>query len=107
MKEKIRRKPKMLLTMNARNRVTSEVSVPNSNPRIKEHRIERRPSKLLGMTPPNSKIKRSNKKWPTFALWLFKTKMKYLLLFILLLMIVMIIMMIMMMMMMMMMRALL
>ena len=62
MKEKVRRKPKRLLTMNARNLVTSEVSAPNSSPRIKEQRIGRRLSKLLGMTPPNPKGKRNKKK---------------------------------------------
>ena len=63
MKEMVRRKlQRLLLTMNARNQVTSEVSAPNSNPRAKEQRIERRPSKLLGMTPTNLKGKRYKKK---------------------------------------------
>ena len=62
MKEMVRRKLKRLLAMNVRNRVTFKVSALNSNPRIKEQMIERRPSKLLGMTPPNSKGKRNKKK---------------------------------------------
>ena len=35
MKEKVIRKPKRLLAMNARNWVTFEVSAPNSSPRTK------------------------------------------------------------------------
>ena len=62
MKEKVRRKPNKLLAMNVRNRVTSEVSAPNSSPRIKDQRIERRLSKLLGMTPLNLKGKRNKMK---------------------------------------------
>ena len=77
MKGKVRRKPKKLLVMNARNRVTSKMSVPNSNSRTREQRIERRPSKLLGMTPSNRRRKRNKKKWPTFTSWLLKTKIRY------------------------------
>ena len=62
MKEKVRRKSKRLLAMNVKNKVTSEVSAPNSSPRIKEQRIGRRLLKLLGMTPPNSKGKRNKMK---------------------------------------------
>ena len=58
MKEMVRRKLKRILVMNARNRVTSEVSAPNSSPRIKEQSIRRRHSKLLRMTHPNPKWKK-------------------------------------------------
>ena len=74
MKEMVRRKLKRLLAMTVKNRVTLEVNVPSSNSRIMEQRIVRRPSKLLGMTPPNRRKKRSKKKWPTFASWLLKMK---------------------------------
>ena len=55
MKEKVRRKPKRLLAMNARNRVILEVNVPSSNSRTKEQRKGIRPSKLHGISPPNRK----------------------------------------------------
>ena len=58
----VRRKLKRLLAMNVRNWVTSKVSTPNSNLRTKEQRIERKPSKLLRMTPLNPKGKRNKKK---------------------------------------------
>ena len=77
MKEKVRRNPKKLLTINARNRVTLEVSAPNSNPKIREQRRGEKPSKQLGMIPPNLRRKRNNKKWPTFASWLLKTRIRY------------------------------
>ena len=97
MKEMVRRKLKSLLVINVRNQVTSEVSVPNSNLRIKEERRKEKPSKVLGMTPSNPKEKRNNKKWPTFASWLLKMKMRYHLFLTFLVMIVNIMMMIMMM----------
>ena len=62
MKDKVRRNPKKLLAMNARNQDTSEVNVLNSNSRTKKQRKGGRPSKLLGMTPLNRRRKRSNKK---------------------------------------------
>ena len=62
MKEMVRRKLKRLLVMNARNRVILEVNVLSSNSRISEQMIERRPSKLLEMTPPNRKGTRNKKK---------------------------------------------
>ena len=61
MKEMVRRKLKRLLVMNARNRVTLEVIVPSSNSRTRDKRIERRPSKLLGITPLNRRRKRSKR----------------------------------------------
>ena len=97
MKEMVRRKLKKLLAINARNQVTLEVSALNSNSRIREQRIRRKPSNLLGMTHPNPKRNRSNKKWPTFASWLLKVTIKYHLLLTLCVMII--VMMIMMMMM--------
>ena len=77
MKVKVRRKPKKLLAMNARNRVTFEVNVSSSNSRTREQRIKRSPSKLLRMTPPNQRRKRNKKKWPIFASWLLKMKIRY------------------------------
>ena len=62
MKEMVRRKLKRLLVMNARNRATFKVSSPNSSPKIKEQKIGRRLSMLLGMTPPNPKGKINKKK---------------------------------------------
>ena len=59
MKEKIRRKPKRLLSMNVKNWAIFEVSAPNSSPRTKEKRIGKRLSKLLGMTPQNPKGKKN------------------------------------------------
>lgn len=49
--------------MSARNQDTLEVSAPNSNKRTREQRKGENPSKPHGMTPPNRKRKRSNKKW--------------------------------------------
>ena len=62
MKEMVRIKLKRLLVINVKNRVTLEVNVPSSNSRTREQRIEKRPSKLLGMTPLNPKGKRNKKK---------------------------------------------
>ena len=77
MKVMVRKKSKKLLSMNARNLVIFEVSVPNSNLRTREQRKGERPLKLLGMTLPNRRRKRSKKKWPTFASWLLKMKIRY------------------------------
>ena len=58
----VKRKQKKLLAMNARSRDILEVNVPNSNTRTNEQKIGRRLSKLLGMTPLNSKRKKNKKK---------------------------------------------